>query len=38
MARAQTGDWWKRLRVGRLYWPKQEAVDGQWKPPAIARQ
>jgi len=24
--------------VMRLYWPKQEALDGLWKPPAIMRQ
>ena len=21
----------------RLYWPKQEAADGTWKPPAVER-
>ena len=23
--------------VMRLYWPKQEAVNGSWKPPVISR-
>jgi hypothetical protein len=23
--------------VMRLYWPKREALGGQWKPPAVKR-
>jgi hypothetical protein len=24
--------------VMRLYWPKEDALDGKWKPPAVTRQ